>query len=281
MASIPPNQTLYVRNLNDKIRKDVLRRTLYEVCIDYGRILDIVALKTMKMRGQAFIVFENISTATAALRHLNGREVLGRAMHVEYALSKSDAAAQRDGTFAYGEERAHVSAAERKRLLGIAGRDSGTTAKRRADADDNAEEGEKDEQGSNGHLAKRQAVGEESFPDAEDSGSDSDSSDVGPMPPPPASVGADRERVGHTAADDQRMPNPTLFVSNIPEGVSMEMLRGLFQQYAGFKEVRLVAGKGGVAFVDYESVDSASAAREVLDGFVLSADKSMTVDFSR
>ncbi|KAJ2663043.1 hypothetical protein IWW48_001562 [Coemansia sp. RSA 1200] len=281
MASIPPNQTLYVRNLNDKIRKDVLRRTLYEVCIGYGRILDIVALKTMKMRGQAFIVFENISTATAALRHLNGREVFGRAMHVEYALSKSDAAAQRDGTFAYGEERAHVSAAERKRLLGIAGGDGGTAAKRRADAEDGAEEEEEDEQGSDGHLAKRQAVGEESSSsDAENSGSDSDSSDVGPMPPS-AGVGANRERAGHTAADDERTPNHTLFVSNIPEGVSIEMLRGLFQQYAGFKEVRLVAGKGGVAFVDYESIESASAAREVLDGFGLSADKSMTVDFSR
>ncbi|CAG8733883.1 15034_t:CDS:1, partial [Dentiscutata heterogama] len=38
----------------------------------YGRILDIVALKTIKMRGQAFIVFKEIQSATAAMRGLNG-----------------------------------------------------------------------------------------------------------------------------------------------------------------------------------------------------------------
>ncbi|CAG8843066.1 36823_t:CDS:2, partial [Racocetra persica] len=61
MSSILPNQTLYARNLNEKINKDA-----------YGRILDIVALKTIKMRGQAFIVFKEIQSATAAMRGLNG-----------------------------------------------------------------------------------------------------------------------------------------------------------------------------------------------------------------
>ncbi|KAJ2845426.1 hypothetical protein GGI22_006561 [Coemansia erecta] len=266
MASIPPSQTLYVRNLNDKIQKDVLKRALYEACVGYGRILDVVALKTVKMRGQAFIVFDDISTATVALRQLNGRTVFGRAMAVEYALSKSDVVAQEDGTFKYGEERTHVSAKERKRLLGIS--EGGVAGKRRPEEEDQ-------EQEQDSHMAKKQAVGGESS-DAEDS----DGSDVGPVPPP-AFAESNDDRGSAAAADEQQTPSQTLFISNIPDGVSADMLSGLFQQYAGFKEVRLVAGKGGVAFVDYESVDSAAAARRVLDGFKLSADQAMNVSFSR
>ncbi|KAJ1666568.1 hypothetical protein IW140_005755 [Coemansia sp. RSA 1813] len=272
MASIPPSQTLYIRNLNDKIQKDVLKRTLYEACVGYGRILDIVALKTIKMRGQAFIVFEDIATATVALRQLNGRAVFGRAMNVEYALSKSNIVAQQDGTLKYGEERTHMSAKERKRLLGITDGSSAATAKRGPEDEAGDQEQEED-----GHLAKKQAVGENSDSDAEDSDG---SSDVGPLPPSIDSNG-DRRSADRAGAEDEQMPSQTLFVSNIPESVSAEMLGGLFQQYVGFREVRLVAGKGGVAFIDYESIESATAARKVLDGFKLSADQAMKVDFSR
>jgi U2 small nuclear ribonucleoprotein B'' len=49
-----------------------LKRSLYSLFSAYGRILDIVALKTMKMRGQAFVVFKEIQSATSAMRGLNG-----------------------------------------------------------------------------------------------------------------------------------------------------------------------------------------------------------------
>lgn len=54
---IPPNQTLYVNNLNEKLPKDELRRSLYALFGQFGPVLDVVALKTTRMRGQAFIVF--------------------------------------------------------------------------------------------------------------------------------------------------------------------------------------------------------------------------------
>jgi U2 small nuclear ribonucleoprotein B'' len=38
----------------------------------YGPILDIVALKTMKMRGQAHVVFRDIQASTQAMRALQG-----------------------------------------------------------------------------------------------------------------------------------------------------------------------------------------------------------------
>lgn len=44
----------------------------------YGPVLDIVALKTMSMRGQAHVVFRDIQAATQAMRALDGEEFLGR-----------------------------------------------------------------------------------------------------------------------------------------------------------------------------------------------------------
>lgn len=81
VPSIPPNQTLYVTNLpSAKIQKEDLRTALYMLFSTYGSVLDVVALKTMKMRGQAHIVYKDIQTATQAMRALNGFEFFGREM---------------------------------------------------------------------------------------------------------------------------------------------------------------------------------------------------------
>ena len=49
-----------------------LKKSLYAIFSQFGPILDIVALKTLKMRGQAFVVFRDISSATNALRSMQG-----------------------------------------------------------------------------------------------------------------------------------------------------------------------------------------------------------------
>jgi len=46
----------------------------------YGVILDIVALKTAKMRGQAHVVFRDIDSSTQAMRALQGFTFFGRDM---------------------------------------------------------------------------------------------------------------------------------------------------------------------------------------------------------
>ena len=50
----------------------------------------------------------------------------------------------------------------------------------------------------------------------------------------------------------EALPNPILFVENLPEQATEMMLSMLFQQFPGYKEVRLVPGKKGIAFVEYE-----------------------------
>ncbi|KAJ4271969.1 hypothetical protein NW762_000678 [Fusarium torreyae] len=97
---IPPNQTLYVTNLpSSKVQKADLRTALYLLFSTYGPVLDVVALRTMKMRGQAHIVFRDVQSATQAMRSLEGQSFLGRDLKIQYAKSKSNFVAKLDGTF--------------------------------------------------------------------------------------------------------------------------------------------------------------------------------------
>ncbi|KAK7951865.1 U2 small nuclear ribonucleoprotein B'' [Apiospora aurea] len=99
-APIPPNQTLYVTNLpSAKIQKADLKTALYMLFSTYGPVLDVVALKTTKMRGQAHIVFRDMQAATQAMRTLEGFTFLGRELRISYAKSKSDTVAKLDGTY--------------------------------------------------------------------------------------------------------------------------------------------------------------------------------------
>lgn len=62
-----------------------LKKSLYAIFSQFGPIIDIVALKTLKLRGQAFVVFKDISSATNALRSMQGfpfydKPMVGEAM---------------------------------------------------------------------------------------------------------------------------------------------------------------------------------------------------------
>ncbi|TGJ82722.1 hypothetical protein E0Z10_g6047 [Xylaria hypoxylon] len=100
IPAIPPNQTLYVTNLpSTKINKADLKTALYLLFSTYGPVLDVVALKTTKMRGQAHIVFRDIHAATQAMRSLEGFQFLGKELKIQYAKSKSDTIAKLDGSY--------------------------------------------------------------------------------------------------------------------------------------------------------------------------------------
>ncbi|KAH0445970.1 hypothetical protein IEQ34_025192 [Dendrobium chrysotoxum] len=90
-TALPPNTTLYVKNLRSTIKKPELRRQLYALFIVYGRILDVVATRAEGMRGQAFVVFENLAGSTAALRAMDGFSFYGQPLILDYAKASSKA----------------------------------------------------------------------------------------------------------------------------------------------------------------------------------------------
>ena len=63
-------------------------------------MLEIIALRKDGLRGQAFVVFDDVQAATAALQTEQGFTFFGKDLKLAYAKEKSDRISKRDGTFA-------------------------------------------------------------------------------------------------------------------------------------------------------------------------------------
>jgi RNA recognition motif-containing protein len=146
MSSTDPSQTLYIKGLPEKVRVEgkkavcwndgyrtpqhtgdrwtksrstEIKASLYTLFLSYGDILDIVIMKSNKMRGQAFVVFEEISAATAALRSLNGFSFYdNNIVSMEWGSGETGKRQQWDEKeMAVGSERVHGSTGLTKQLL--------------------------------------------------------------------------------------------------------------------------------------------------------------------
>lgn len=49
-----------------------LKKSLYAIFSQFGQILDILVSRSLRMRGQAFVIFKEMSSATNALRSMQG-----------------------------------------------------------------------------------------------------------------------------------------------------------------------------------------------------------------
>jgi hypothetical protein len=52
MEAIVPSATIYLKNLNDKLKTEPLKKQLHMMFSQYGKITQIVACKGPKLRGQ-------------------------------------------------------------------------------------------------------------------------------------------------------------------------------------------------------------------------------------
>lgn len=96
---LEPNQTLYVKNIDWKIKKGLLRRALYSLFTRHGKVLEVITLRKDGLRGQAWVIMDSVNSATAALQAENGFTFFEKDLVVEYAKEKSDRIAKRDGTY--------------------------------------------------------------------------------------------------------------------------------------------------------------------------------------
>nr|XP_009772203.1 PREDICTED: U2 small nuclear ribonucleoprotein B''-like [Nicotiana sylvestris] len=76
-----------------------LKRSLYCLFSQYGRIADIVALKTPKLRGQAWVVFSEVTAASNAVRQMQNFPFYDKPMRLQYAKTKSDCIVKAEGTY--------------------------------------------------------------------------------------------------------------------------------------------------------------------------------------
>jgi U2 small nuclear ribonucleoprotein B'' len=97
-SKIPPNETLYLSNLNDKISKKDLKRELFHLFSLHGNVIGIIVKKTFKERGQAFVVFKDIPEATLGMRALQGFMLFDKTIKIAYAKTKSNIIRIQQGT---------------------------------------------------------------------------------------------------------------------------------------------------------------------------------------
>eukprot|EP00099_Drosophila_melanogaster_P014472 NP_511045.1 sans fille [Drosophila melanogaster] len=211
-----PNQTIYINNLNEKIKKEELKKSLYAIFSQFGQILDIVALKTLKMRGQAFVIFKEIGSASNALRTMQGFPFYDKPMQIAYSKSDSDIVAKIKGTFK-----------ERPKKVKPPKPAPGTDEKK--------------------DKKKKPSSAENSNPNAQ----------------------------------TEQPPNQILFLTNLPEETNEMMLSMLFNQFPGFKEVRLVPNRHDIAFVEFTTELQSNAAKEALQGFKITPTHAMKITFAK
>ncbi|KAI0154876.1 RNA recognition domain-containing protein [Xylariaceae sp. FL1272] len=222
MAANAPISTVYVRNLEERIKPEVLKSTLETIFSEYGNVIDIVAKTNLKAKGQAFIVFESPDSVTQAVEELQGFEIFGKPMQVAVARTRSDATVKESGNKEEFElhQRRRLAEKDKRKAL-----EAASESKRARPAD-----------------TKAPAAGK---PGAR----------TGLKPTGGANANA-------VVPDEYLPPNKILFVQNLPEDFGIDDLTGLFGRFEGFREVRLVPGRKGIAFIEYEAEAGAISAKE-------------------
>jgi len=265
-TDIPPNQTIYVNNLNEKVKKDELKRSLYHVFSQFGNILEIIATKTYKMRGQAWVIFDDLSGSTKALKEMQGFQFYGKPMRITFAKAKSDVVSKADGSF---------TPRPKRKVEGKASKSAANPAKKKKthhqqNGDHKSEEKEEKEEKPKGdHKPDIKSFQQPPQQQQQQPQQQQQS----PAPQHPLSLPPYQEQPAP--------PNRILFVENLPAECNQMMLSMLFQQYSGFQEARLVNGKPGIAFVEFGDEYSSNLAKNALQNFKITPTNLMKISFAK
>ncbi|KAF9941732.1 hypothetical protein BGZ65_001740 [Modicella reniformis] len=279
VASSP---TLYIKNLNEKIKLEVLKKSLRSIFGQYGDILDIVAHSNIRMRGQAFVIFEDKDVATKAMAEVQGFPLYGRQMVIQHSKRKSDIHAKKDGEFEEHYKKrmlrkgltSHLQPMDDTGAIGFANefkpkkRQAMLLAKHQQKAQEQRllEEQQQLLQQQQQQIAQQTSYLHHhgAVPGA-----------VGGAGPVPAAGGV-------PMIPDEYLPrNSILFLQNLPHNTAESQLVSLFQQYPGFKELRTVPGKSGIAFVEYDNEYYSAAAKTALADYQIDPEHKMKVTFAR
>ena len=86
VGAILPHKTLYVSGLDERVRKLTQRRLLYTLFVEFGRVEDVVVGTGNKLRGQAWVTFNDVNSAVEAMRKCQGLVMSAtKKLNVEYA----------------------------------------------------------------------------------------------------------------------------------------------------------------------------------------------------
>ena len=261
-----------------------MKKCLLAVFGQFGTITDVVLSKAYKLRGQAWVVFSSEEEAAEAKSLLQGfplyEKPLVRApaplvllpprsrrpQLIEFAKTKSNAVAKEEGTFvprpAYdkAQRKAQVKGAPQRNTRSQPEPDSPPrhaveiTKKRRA----------------------KEAAAAAAPPSIAAAPPPRLAPTIAPAPAPAFAAPMVRQAYG---AAGPGVPHKILFVQGLPHTVAPSLLTSLFQQFPGFREVRMVEVRPGIAFVEYENEGLAAAALGGLQGSLVE-DEAISITFA-
>ena len=244
----PPNPTLYLSNIDWSIKKALLKRSLLALFSRHGKVMEVICLRGnagggRPLRGQAWVIFESLSAATAAHEAERGFIFFGRPLMVNYAKEVSDRIAKRDGT--YGAKTKEKRAAKRK-LEDAAGDDGGASKSAKLSND------------AGGVTA---------------SVSDPSTLVGGQQSSVPPSSQSTAESLASST------PSSLLLARNLPTECNDMMLAMLFRQYSGYKEVKMI-GEGN-ATIEFGTENEATSALKGLNGFKLTTSSTLDLTYGQ
>ena len=218
-------------------------------------MIDLVAKSNLKAKGQAFIVFDEPQAAERAIKEVQGFELFDKPMVLDYARTKSDATVLQEGNADDFETHKRRRLAEKGRFF-----DAIPAVARSIELIlcPNLERKQATEAAEVEKKLKRSAAAGGAEPATR---------------PVKASRGAglksSNPAAGAVVPEEYLPPNKILFLQNLPDEYDVDSLTAVFGRFEGFREVRLVPGRKGIAFVEYEAEAGAISAKESTAGMVL------------
>lgn len=85
------HHTLYVNNINDLISRNKITYVLNHLFSQFGLVVEIRIRKSLKMKGQAFVTYQEQCSCEKAIEKLQGRSVFKKPIRISFAKTGSDA----------------------------------------------------------------------------------------------------------------------------------------------------------------------------------------------
>ncbi|KAG9047841.1 hypothetical protein FS837_001376 [Tulasnella sp. UAMH 9824] len=253
--ALPPDatETVYIQNLNEKVKLENLKTSLRHLFKHYGNVLNVTAHKNLRMRGQAFVSFESKEIAAKAVKEVKGFPLYGKPMQLSFAKTRSDAVVER-----FDPEELPQHLADRKLRKKKSRRNNPIALRMKAK--------KQATQGRIPHLTNLNRYPNVNSYAAADG--------TAPSTAP--------KRPVVQMPDEYLPPNRVLFLQNLPaETITKEALQDLFGQYPNLIEIRTVPTKKDIAFVEYADEDSATKAKDALHNYKIDGDAKIKITYAR
>ncbi|KAJ3782724.1 hypothetical protein GGU10DRAFT_74044 [Lentinula aff. detonsa] len=245
------SETLYIQNLNEKIKIEVIKASLRGLFKTYGEVLDVVAHSNLRMRGQAFVSFADAEIAKKAMKEVKGFPLYSKPMQISFARTRSDAVVKKMDNEHFDEHKAQRAEHKRKTRY--------TNPLKQK------------------FKAKRLA-------------SEMDGATSAPAPKRPNVQMPDEYLPPNKILFLQNLPESVtkeqllgLFNQYVVSFFSLSTIHNLsfHSRYPNLHEVRLIPTKKDIAFVEYTDEASSTVAKDALHNYKLDGENKIKITFAR